>query len=222
VTGDLKRRQEGIRTKHRNGDNSVKLYDKAYTPLGSVLRAELTMQRPEEFQVYRRIEGSPKGPLMWLPMRRGIADLHRRAEVSQRVNDRYLNALASTDDTTRLKELLAPLERPVIKDGKRSRALRLFDDPDRLLLEAISRGHQPQATPAARPRSHPRDPEELPVQGHDQGTINPHSPDCRLQCHNQHTHSEGRMMTFVASKQIRLLVVQPFSFSPKREASLPR
>jgi hypothetical protein len=87
-----------------------------------VLRAELTMQRPEEFQVYRRIEGSPKGPLMWPPMRRGIADLHRRAEVSQGVNDRYLNALASTDGTTRLKELLAPLERPVIKEGKRSRA----------------------------------------------------------------------------------------------------
>jgi hypothetical protein len=33
---------------------------------------------------------------------------------------------------TRLKELLAPLERPVIRDGKRSRALRPFDDPDRL------------------------------------------------------------------------------------------
>ena len=77
---------------------------------------------------------------MWLPMRRGIADLHRRAEVSQGVNDRYLNALASTDDTTRLKELLAPLERPVIKEGRRSRALRPFDDQDRLLLEAISRG----------------------------------------------------------------------------------
>jgi len=140
VTSDLKRRQEGVRIKHRYGDNSVKLYDKAYTSLGSVLRAELTMQRPEEFQVYRRLEGSPKGPLMWLPMRRGIADLHRRAEVSQGVNDRYLNALASTDDTTRLKELLAPLERPVIKEGKRSRALRPFDDQDRLLLEAISRG----------------------------------------------------------------------------------
>jgi hypothetical protein len=140
VTSDLKRRQEGVRIKHRYGDNSVKLYDKAYTSLGSVLRAELTMQRPEEFQVYRRIEGSPKGPLMWLPMRRGIADLHRRAEVSQGVNDRYLNALASTDDSTRLKELLAPLEHPVIRDGKRSRALRPFDDQDRLLLEAITRG----------------------------------------------------------------------------------
>src|SRR5258708_16712796 len=90
---------------------------------------------------YRRIEGSPKGPLMWLPMRRGIADLHRRAEVSQGVNDRYLNALASTDDTTRLKELLAPLERPVIKEGKRSRALRPFDDQNRLFFKPISRDY---------------------------------------------------------------------------------
>ena len=45
-----------------------------------------------------------------------------------------------TDDTTRLKELLAPLERAVIRDGKRSRALRPFDDPDALLWEAICRG----------------------------------------------------------------------------------
>ena len=43
VTSDLKRRQEGVRIKHRYGDNSVKLYDKAYTSLGSVLSAELTM-----------------------------------------------------------------------------------------------------------------------------------------------------------------------------------
>jgi hypothetical protein len=140
VTSDLKRRQEGIRIKHRYGENSVKLYDNAYTPLGSVLRAELTMQRPEEFQVYRRLEASPKGPFLWLPMRRGIADLHRRAEVSQAVNNRYLNALASTDDSTRLKELLAPLESPVVRTGKRSRALRPFEDHDRLLLQVISRG----------------------------------------------------------------------------------
>jgi hypothetical protein len=67
-----------------------------------------------------------------------FADLDRRAEVSQDVNDRYLDTRARTDDTPRLKELLAPLERPVIRDGKGSRALRPFDDPDRLLLEAIS------------------------------------------------------------------------------------
>ena len=67
---------------------------------------------------------------MWLPMQRGIPDLHRRAEVPQGVNERYLNTLASADDTTHLRELLTPLERPVIRDGKQSRALRPFDNQD--------------------------------------------------------------------------------------------
>jgi len=37
------------------------------------------MQDPEDFKVYRRPEGSPDSPLAWLRMRKGIADLHRRA-----------------------------------------------------------------------------------------------------------------------------------------------
>jgi len=50
VTSDLKRRQEGVRIKHRYNHNSVKLYDKAYTPEGSVLRTQLTMADPGGFQ----------------------------------------------------------------------------------------------------------------------------------------------------------------------------
>jgi hypothetical protein len=37
-------------------------------------------------------------------MRKGIADLHRRAEVSQKANDRLLNALASVDDSKNVEE----------------------------------------------------------------------------------------------------------------------
>ena len=140
VTSDLKRRQEGVRIKHRYHGNSEKLYDKAYTPAGSVLRAEMTLEDPEDFQVYRRPQGDPDAPLAWLRMRKGIADLHRRAEVSQKANDRYLDALASVDDSTHLPELVGPLERPVSWNGKRVRALHPFDDQDRLLLETISRG----------------------------------------------------------------------------------
>ncbi len=140
VTSDLKRRQEGVRIKHRYNNNSVKLYDKAYTPAGSVLRAELTMQDPEDFKVYRRPEGDPDAPMSWLRMRKGIADLHRRAEVSQKANDRYLDALASVDDSTSLRELVGPIEKRVLWNGKRLRALHPFDEQDRLLLETISRG----------------------------------------------------------------------------------
>lgn len=89
VTSDLKRRQEGVRIKHRYNDNSVKLYDKAYTPMGSVLRAEMTMEDPEDFKVYRRPEGEPDRPLAWLRMRKGIADLHG----GRRSHKRLTNAI---------------------------------------------------------------------------------------------------------------------------------
>jgi hypothetical protein len=140
ITSDLKRRQEGVRIKHRYGHNSIKMYDKAYTPLGSVLRTELTMEEPEEFKVYRRPEGQPESPLAWHRMRKGIADLHRRAEVSQNANERYLNALAAVDDSTTIREPVGRVEKPVTWNGKRVRALHPFDSQDRLLLEVISRG----------------------------------------------------------------------------------
>jgi hypothetical protein len=140
VASDLKRRQEGVRIKHRYNDNSVKLYDKAYTSLGSVLRAELTMQNPEDFKIYRHREGDHNGKMEWRRMRKGIADLHRRAEVSQKANDRYLNALASLDDSATLQELVGRIEQPVTFNGRRMRALHPFDEHDRLLLESVSRG----------------------------------------------------------------------------------
>jgi hypothetical protein len=140
VTSDLKRRQEGVRIKHRYNENSEKLYDKAYTTRGAILRAEMTMADPEDFLVYRHTEGDPDGPLDWLRMRKGIADLYHRAEVSQKVNTRYLNALASVDDSTSLLELIGPLEHPVMNNGKRSRALHPFDEEDRCMLAAISGG----------------------------------------------------------------------------------
>jgi MmyB-like transcription regulator ligand binding domain len=43
VISDFKRRAEGVRIKHSVNRNSVKLYDKAYTSKGSVLRAETTV-----------------------------------------------------------------------------------------------------------------------------------------------------------------------------------
>jgi hypothetical protein len=45
------------RIKHWYGENSLQAYDKAYSMVGSTLRAEMTMQNPEEFKVYRHPEG---------------------------------------------------------------------------------------------------------------------------------------------------------------------
>jgi len=139
VVSDFKRRAEGVRVKHSVNGNSVKLYDKAYTPKGSVLRAEATFHNGDDFRVYRRKEGDRKGPRAWRRLRRGIADLHRRAQLSSKAAARYLDAFASVDDFTTLDELLQRLEQPRQWHGRRVRALRPLAD-DRALLSAINHG----------------------------------------------------------------------------------
>jgi hypothetical protein len=139
VVSDIKHREEGVRLKHTINGNSVKLYDKAFTKPGSVLRAETTIQNGSDFQVYRPKEGDPDGKMSWRPMRRGIADLHRRVEISRKSTERYLNAFANVDDETTLEELIHKLGQPAYLKGRRVRALRPFAD-DSELFHAISRG----------------------------------------------------------------------------------
>ncbi len=139
-TGDIvtsfKDRAEGVRVKHWVRGNSIKMYDKA----GSVLRVETTIARTRDFKVLRPRCDVPGGRLQWQELRKGVADLHRRAEVSQRSNERYLDALAAVDDTTPCSRLFDAVARPVVDDGRRFRALRLGDRDDIALLESISRG----------------------------------------------------------------------------------
>jgi len=75
-------------------------------------------------------------------MRQGIADLHRRAEVSQKVNDRLIDALASVDDSRRLGELIAEIQQTTQWKQRRVRDLQPFGQ-DRTLLEAVNHGEFP-------------------------------------------------------------------------------
>jgi hypothetical protein len=137
---DLKGRPEGERVKYRMNGNSVKFYDKAYTPWGSVLRgAETTLNSVGDFRVYRAKEGGPEEDLQWRRMRKGIADLHRRAVVSQQANDRLLNALASVDDSRSLQELTADIQKHTFWGGRRVRGLRPWAE-DQALLAAVNHG----------------------------------------------------------------------------------
>ena len=72
-------------------------------------------------------------------MRRGVADLHRRAEVSQKAAERYADALASVDGTKTLEELTQNLERRTTWQGRTVRGLRVLGEDNPLLL-AVSRG----------------------------------------------------------------------------------
>lgn len=136
VVSDLKTRPEGVRIKHRLGANSIKMYDKQ----ASVLRVETTINDAAGFKAYRAPEGKSAAAKAWRGMRKGVADLHRRAEVSQAANQRYLAALASVDDPRSLGQLAARLCRPVIHNGRRARALNPYAPADAKLLAAISRG----------------------------------------------------------------------------------
>lgn len=140
ILSDLKTRTEGVRIKHRLGKNSIKLYDKAYTELGAVLRPEVTINAPEQFRVFRHKTGQQEGPMQWRTLRRGVADLHRRAEVSQKALDRYCTALACVDDTTTLRELTESVEKRVRWGHHWMRALHPFEPSDLELLQAVNRG----------------------------------------------------------------------------------
>ena len=73
-------------------------------------------------------------------MRKGIADLQRRAQVSQAANERYLDALTSVDDGATLEERLRSVTAPATWHGQRVRALQPFAAADMALLEGVSRG----------------------------------------------------------------------------------
>lgn len=140
IRSDLKRRIEGVRVKHRVERNSVKMYDKAHTDAGSVLRVETTINNEKPFRVYRPNDEDPGGPSRWRPLRRGMADFHRRGQISQQVNERYLDALASVDESTRLQQILGAVETRKRWKGRPARALHPFAEIDGALLEIISRG----------------------------------------------------------------------------------
>ncbi len=136
IVSSFKDRAEGVRVKHWVRGNSIKMYDKA----GSVLRIETTVGQATDFKVFRPAHDDPKGKPAWRPLRKGIADLHRRAEVSQRSNGAYLDALAAVDDTTPCAQIFDAVSRRVTDNGRRIRALRLGDPDDIALLEAVARG----------------------------------------------------------------------------------
>ncbi len=136
IVTSFKDRAEGVRVKHWLRGNSIKMYDKA----GSVLRVETTIGDPTDFKVFRPLQNHPKGKRQWLPMRKGVADLYRRAEVSQRANHTYFNALSATGDTTPCSKIFDTVSQPVTGKGRRVRALRLADSNDLALLDIVARG----------------------------------------------------------------------------------
>jgi len=93
ILSHLGARAEGVRVKHALDRNSVKMYDKQQ----SVLRVETTINNTRQMKAFRASENNPDGLQSWQKLRKGVADLARRAEISQKSNERYLDALSATE-----------------------------------------------------------------------------------------------------------------------------
>ena len=132
VTSRLLDFHDGLRVRHWVDTNSVKAYNEL-----NVFRVEMTMNQPRMFRVHRHTQGELcTNPKRLLPLRKGVADIAIRSQVSQDINDRFMNNLAAAQCETPVRDLLDDVVKPFTKEGRRVRAL----DPtgkDRLLLQAL-------------------------------------------------------------------------------------
>jgi hypothetical protein len=135
---DLRHRADGTRLKFWYNTNALKFYDKEKV----ALRIETTINNPKHYKVFRAKEGQPDdAPKSWQQLRKGVADLPRRAEVADAANKRLAESLASVAAPQTLGELLKPLGQPVLKDGHRlARPLNPFAGADGELLRTLAQG----------------------------------------------------------------------------------
>jgi hypothetical protein len=136
VGTDYVQRPEGARVAFRVNSNGVKFYDKQC----SVLRVETTIANARDMKSYRTKEGDPTGPKLWRPMKKGVSDLPRRTEISQKSNERCLESLAAVATEKTVGELTAKVCEPTKWKNRPVRALNPLGADDLKLLRAVGRG----------------------------------------------------------------------------------
>jgi hypothetical protein len=131
------RREPGGAVKHWIKRNALKMYDKD----GTVLRIETVINDPREFFVHRS-RHKENGTVVqgWYPMAKGVVNLYRYAQVSQKANERYLEALAVVTDLGVGQRELDRRCAPVSFQGRTRRALQPLGRDDQALFAAALRG----------------------------------------------------------------------------------
>ncbi|HET9530118.1 MAG TPA: hypothetical protein VFQ92_07190, partial [Blastocatellia bacterium] len=112
------------------------MYDKA----GSVLRIETTINCPRRFRVRRRMNRDGKVVVKNLPMRKGIADINRRVEVSRAANSRYLDSLAVVGEPKPSRKVFDEVSRRVEVNGRKYRPLRPITAEESELFRVVLKG----------------------------------------------------------------------------------
>jgi len=137
--GDIQTRfdeyPDGIRIRHSLGFNSFKMYTKEAT----ILRIEATINETKDFRAFRRKQGDPKGKRGWRQLRQGVADVRARANISDKCNDRYVEALSAADTSAPLGKVFETVSAPRVWKGRRVRAIRPWEPNDHQLLQAVHR-----------------------------------------------------------------------------------
>jgi len=136
IASDLRKRYEGMRLKHWINRNSIKMYNKA----GNILRLETTINSTREFKVFRRPNDDPSRPASWQKMRKGVSDMHRRAQVSQGCNKRYADHLAAASIKETLLQSAQDICSHAVKKGRRYRAINPWREDDFNTLQFLARG----------------------------------------------------------------------------------
>jgi hypothetical protein len=136
VSSNITRRDEGLRVKHWVEENSIKMYDKQ----GSVLRIETTINNPKRFKVWRKATRQGQQVMAWVTMRKGIADLRRRAEICRASNERYLQALAVVGAPAPTRHLIDRVSKRITRRGRAYRGLRPLEMQDAAAFQAFLSG----------------------------------------------------------------------------------
>ena len=135
VKTTIKELVEGTCVRHSILRNLLKMYDKY-----GILRIEDLLMDLEHFKVFRTKEGDEGGPMSYRRLRKGVADMHRRAEIGAQINDRYLNSLATVAEPETLAELTKDMTERTTWKGRPVRGLNPLSLGDAALLEAVNRG----------------------------------------------------------------------------------
>jgi hypothetical protein len=133
---EITQRPEGICVKHRVEENSIKMYDKQ----GSVLRIETTINNPQRFKARRTVTRRGEPVRRWVPLRKGVVDITRRAEICRAANERYLEALGVVGEPSPTRQLLDPVSKRIVRDRRPYRALRPIEPEESRLFRVLLDG----------------------------------------------------------------------------------
>jgi hypothetical protein len=136
VLKDFKTRVEGMRLKHRVGNNWIKMYDK----FGLLLRVETVINNPYGFLTRRHGVRKGKRVMGWFAMTKGVTGLPRYAQVARSANHHYLRALSVATDPAPAQQLLHRCTRRLQHHQRSYRGFNPAAQEDLALFKALLQG----------------------------------------------------------------------------------